>query len=49
MFYCDPTAASWQCEQYEYFHAKLKLLHGELGIPYFYIEWRAALRAIADL
>jgi hypothetical protein len=49
MFYCDPTAAQWQQDQYEYFHAKLKHLHRKLAVPYFYLEWRQALRAIAEL
>ncbi len=43
MYFCDTTAADWQQETYEMFHRKLKLLHDELGIPYFYVEWRAAL------
>jgi Fe-S-cluster containining protein len=45
VFFCDPTAGEWQNQQYERFHAQLKLLHGELGVPYFYVEWREALRA----
>jgi hypothetical protein len=28
---------------YEHFHANLKRLHQALDVPYFYIEWRAAL------
>ena len=48
MFYCDPTAVQWQQEQYEYFHARLQRLHEQLGVPYFYVEWRQALAAIAS-
>jgi Fe-S-cluster containining protein len=46
VFFCDPTAESWQNEQYEQFHAELKRLHEELAIPYFYVEWRQALTAL---
>jgi len=46
MFYCDPSATDWQREQYEYFHAKLRRLHDEFQLPYFYVEWRQALAAI---
>ena len=47
MFYCDPTATQWQQDQYEYFHARLRRLHEDFNIPYFYVEWRQALSAIA--
>jgi Fe-S-cluster containining protein len=47
IFFCDPTAADWQTEQYEQFHAELKALHQTLSIPYFYVEWRQALAALA--
>jgi Fe-S-cluster containining protein len=43
MFFCDATATQWQNEQYERFHAELKRLHEELGVPYAYVEWRVAL------
>ena len=44
MFFCDATSTEWQNEQYELFHARLKELHQTMKIPYFYVEWRAALR-----
>jgi len=44
MFFCDATSTEWQNETYERFHARLKDLHGELGVPYYYVEWRLALR-----
>ena len=47
MFYCDPTASEWQQQQYEYFHAKLRRLHEQHDVPYFYVEWRQALAAIS--
>lgn len=43
VFFCDATSDDWQHDIYERFHAQLKQLHGELEIPYRYIEWRAAL------
>lgn len=44
MFFCDPTSSEWQNGQYERFHADLKRLHESLDVPYFYVEWRQALR-----
>lgn len=46
MFFCDPAAGDWQNQTYERFHADLRRLHDELGVPYRYVEWRAALRAV---
>jgi Fe-S-cluster containining protein len=46
MFFCDATSTDWQQEQYERFHERLKLLHEQLAVPYFYIEWREALRRL---
>ena len=43
IFFCDPTAEQWQNEQYEQFHDRIKRLHEQLGVPYFYVEWREAL------
>jgi Fe-S-cluster containining protein len=45
IFFCDATAAVWQAEQYERFHARIRKLHDDLNIPYFYVEWREGLRA----
>jgi Fe-S-cluster containining protein len=44
MFFCDASAGDWQAEQYEVFHQRLKRLHEEMGVAYFYLEWREALR-----
>jgi Fe-S-cluster containining protein len=44
VFFCDSTATDWQRQQYEHFHTRLRRLHEELGVPYFYVEWRTALR-----
>ena len=46
IFFCDPTATDWQQSAYERFHADLKQLHEQLDVPYAYMEWRTALRAI---
>lgn len=46
IFFCDPTAGTWQQETYERFHAGLKREHERLNVPYFYVEWRQALRAL---
>jgi len=46
VFFCDASATDWQHEQYEKFHARLRALHEELGVPYFYMEWRAALEEL---
>jgi Fe-S-cluster containining protein len=46
IFFCDPTAGQWQQQLYEQLHADLKQLHERLAIPYFYVEWRAALQAL---
>lgn len=46
MFFCDPTATGWQQEMYEQFHARLKSMHDQLEVEYFYVEWRAGLREL---
>ncbi|HWE94497.1 MAG TPA: hypothetical protein VG269_11085, partial [Tepidisphaeraceae bacterium] len=46
MFFCDATSTQWQNDAYERFHAELKQLHERLEVPYFYVEWRQALREL---
>jgi Fe-S-cluster containining protein len=46
VFFCDATSDDWQHGQYERFHADLKRLHAQLGVPYQYLEWRQALAAL---
>jgi Fe-S-cluster containining protein len=46
MFFCDATSTQWQNALYERFHAQLKRLHETLAVPYFYVEWRQALREV---
>ncbi len=44
LFFCDASAEAWQSALYERFHARLKRLHEQFGIPYRYLEWRQALQ-----
>jgi Fe-S-cluster containining protein len=46
MYFCDPAAQEWQNQTYEHFHSRLKSLHERFEVPYRYIEWRAALKAL---
>jgi Fe-S-cluster containining protein len=48
LFFCDATAADWQQQQYELFHARLKRMHESLGVPYAYLEWRKALEVLRE-
>ncbi|MEI8198293.1 MAG: hypothetical protein WCI73_20560, partial [Phycisphaerae bacterium] len=43
IYFCDPNAQAWQNRVYETYHARLRGLHEEFGVPYEYLEWRAAL------
>jgi Fe-S-cluster containining protein len=43
IYFCDPSARVWQQELYERFHTEIKRLHGQMDVPYFYMEWRGAL------
>lgn len=47
IYFCDETSTDWQNQAYETFHARLKKLHEELAIPYFYTEWRTALQSLS--
>jgi Fe-S-cluster containining protein len=46
IFFCDPSATAWQQDRYEHYHAQIKRLHAQFDVPYYYVEWRAALRAL---
>ncbi len=46
VFFCDSTSDEWQHEQYEQFHTRLKNLHDVMEVPYFYVEWRRALKEL---
>lgn len=46
IFFCDETSTQWQHEQYERLHGRLRKLHEQLKVPYYYVEWRFALNAL---
>jgi Fe-S-cluster containining protein len=46
IFFCDPTSVDWQHDQYERHHARLRNLHDALAVPYYYVEWRFALKSL---
>jgi Fe-S-cluster containining protein len=48
LYFCDENAQSWQNAVYEKYHAKLQALHQQFGLPYRYLEWRAALRELTQ-
>jgi len=48
VFFCDATSIEWQTKQYEHFHGQLKLLHDDLDVPYYYVEWRQGLAALEN-
>ncbi len=48
IYFCDENAQSWQNAIYEKYHARLRALHEQFGLPYRYLEWRQALRELAD-
>ncbi len=48
IYFCDENAQSWQSEVYEKYHARLRGIHEQFGLPYRYLEWRAGLRELMD-
>lgn len=48
IFFCDPTAVDWQRVLYEQLHHRLRSLHDEFGLAYFYVEWRQGLAAVTS-
>jgi Fe-S-cluster containining protein len=48
IFFCDASATDWQQEQYEEFHLRLRQMHEQMNVPYLYVEWLAALKAVND-
>ncbi|MBI1372013.1 MAG: hypothetical protein GC159_04540 [Phycisphaera sp.] len=45
VFFCDPSAQSWQNPLYESFLDRLRALHEAHRIEYRYMEWRSGLDA----
>lgn len=48
IFFCDPSARHWQGPLTETLLARLKVMHRELNVPYFYTDWMHVLRALAS-
>lgn len=46
IYFCDENAQHWQNSVYEKYHTRLAALHAAFGIPYQYMEWRAALATL---
>ena len=46
IFFCDASSTEWQNQHYERLHGQIKVLHERLKVPYFYVEWREALKAL---
>jgi Fe-S-cluster containining protein len=46
IFFCDETSTAWQHEQYERLHGRLRQMHDQFAVPYYYVEWRFALKAL---
>lgn len=46
VFYCDPAAQHWQGPFTEEMLARLRRMHDELAVPYFYADWLSVLRAL---
>lgn len=49
LFFCDPRTEGQLQLLYEQLHTRLKRLHDEMGVAYYYMEWRAALRTIRGI
>ncbi len=47
VFFCQAGSDAWQVERYEAFQLEMKHLHGELELPYRYMEWRQGLAGSA--
>ena len=45
VFYCQNGTQDWQRDLYERYLRDLRTLHDTHGLPYRYMEWRAALHA----
>lgn len=48
LFFCDPDARDWQNPLSEALLARLRAMHDEMSVPYVYVDWMAALRALKD-
>ncbi|UCE61501.1 MAG: hypothetical protein JSU63_07080 [Phycisphaerales bacterium] len=48
IFFCDPAAQQWQGPLTEELLARLRDLHRELDVPYFYVDWMTVVRALGE-
>lgn len=47
IYFCDASSTQFQHDLYAEMHGRLRLLHDSFQVPYFYIEWRNALKMMA--
>ncbi len=48
IFFCDPATRDWQGPLTEEFLARLRKMHDQLGVCYFYADWMKVLQALED-
>jgi len=48
VFFCDAAAQHWQGPLTEELLGRLRDLHAELDVPYFYADWMVVLRALHE-
>lgn len=48
VFFCQAGTEAWQADLYDRYHAAMRRLHDAHGVPYRYLEWRAALDQAAQ-
>lgn len=46
VFFCDPAAQGWQNPLSEALLGRLRVIHDELNVPYMYVDWMSAMRAL---
>lgn len=46
IYFCDRSARSWQQDLAERVQGRLRTLHEDLDLPYFYGEWRTVLEGL---
>jgi hypothetical protein len=47
IFYCDPESGQWQGSLTEEFHTRLRILHDQVRVDYFYADWLVVLKALS--
>lgn len=45
IFHCDPASQWWQQDLYNQLHGRLRQLHEQFALEYYYAEWLTVLRA----